>query len=475
MSDCLRHFSTADLNAVHSASMELLECHGVVIKSEAVADFFQSRGFSVDGYKIKITEHQVRHALETSPKRFSLRARNPKNDLDVGGSDPVLSGTGGPPLIIEANGLGREARLEDYRKFCKLIHTSRLPQAVPHEMIHPMDLPANTAHLDMLFLDTIMCDRVLTGDTQDLVTTRDTIKVLGLIFGGLESLESSAPVSINIINPLSPLGFAPDQAEALMLLADHNQAVAITNMILLGSTAPVDLASALALGNAELLAGVVLSQLARPGAPVIYGSTSCQMEMRSGLTCLGRPETLFFIMATTALARFYQLPSRAGGALTDAHMVDAQAGFESALMLNAAIEYGVDYILHAFGMMASYMGASLEKWVIDEEVASMLLAARQGERFKPEEIDVDYMAKIGAGGNYLSSPRTFKSFRSLYQGGFLSVQSKAAWKAAGSMSAAEKAAKEVERRIGSYQAPAIDLGLRQELETWIAARKRELA
>lgn len=473
MSDRIRPFSTADLQAIHDASMALLARHGIAIKDEALTGFFRKRGFSVDGHRIKITEAQVRTALETAPARFAIRARNPEHDCEVGGADPILSGTGGPTLILDPDGTVRDATLADYRKFCKLIQTSKVPQILPHEMIHPMDVPAKTGHLDMFYEDVTLCDRPLTGDTLDTTCTRDTLDFLALIFVGLEKIRE-ATVSINIINPLSPLAFAPDQAEALKMLAEHNQAVAITNMILLGSTAPVDLASALALGNAEILAGVVLSQLARPGAPVVYGSTSCPLEMKSGVAALGKPETLLYAQATAALARFYKIPSRLGGALTDAHLVDAQAGFESALMLKNALDSGVDYVLHAFGMMSSYLAASLEKWVVDEEIARLLLAARKETLFDVRTIDVDYLVEMGAGGNYLGSPRTFKSFRNLYRNGFLGAQPPNAWRDKGSKTAAEAAQAEVEARLNAYTPPPLDQGLREDLNAWIARRKKEL-
>ena len=477
MSNGAKHFTTEELNSIHQASMAILEGHGIEIKDDNVLKFFKDNGFAVSGQQIKFTEKQVLSALSTVPQSFTIRARNSGHNIEVGGEAPALSGTGGPTLLVEPNGSCRDATLDDYRKFCMLIQTSKVPQIVPHEMIHPMDIPAPTSHLDMLYLDMTMCDRALTGNTLDTTTTKDTLSMLALAFGGVEELKKS-PASINIISPLSPLRFAPDQAESLMSLAEHNQAVAITNMILLGSTAPINIASALAVGNAEILAGIVLNQLVRPGAPVVYGSTSCPMDMRAGLASLGKPETLIYIQATTALARFYKVPSRAGGSLTDAHIVDSQSALESALLLKTAIDNGVDYMLHSFGMMSSYMAASLEKWVIDEEVARLILSTcptKQQQHFDPNSIDVDYVIKMGAGGNYLGSPETFKKFRTLYQGGFLNVQAHTAWKTTGSHTAVEKATLEVEARLQAYQAPPMATGLDEELKSWVSRRKQELS
>jgi trimethylamine--corrinoid protein Co-methyltransferase len=258
-----------------------------------------------------------------------------------------------------------------------------------------------------------------------------------------------------------------------MMLAQQNQAVAITNMLLFGSTAPVDLTSALALGNAEILGGIVLSQLVRPGAPVIYGSTSCPMDMKTGVAAISKPETLIYCQAVTELARYYGLPSRTGGCLTDSHIVDAQAGYESALIMKTAMDCGVDYFLHAFGMMNCYMAASLEKWVLDEELVRQILKTREIVSLN-ETPDSDYVERIGSGGNYLVDPQTFKQFRKLYPHGFIGASSFNQWSQAGAKSALEMASLEVEARLKSFQPPEIDQGLAFELDNWISVRRKEL-
>ena len=363
--------------------------------------------------------------------------------------------------------------MADYVKIAKLVQTSPLNQMTAHESVHPHDVDAATSHLDMLWQDLTLCDVAATVSTQSVATVTDSLALLSLVFGGREKL-CEKPSTVGIISPLSPLQYAPDQAEALVVLAEHRQPAAITNMLLLGSSAPVFIPAALALGNAELLAGLMLSQLVSPGTPVIYGSTSCPLYMKNGASCLGAPETLILSKGLVQLARFYGLPSRTGGALSDAHLPDGQAMAESALCLSNAIDSGADYILHAFGMLGSYLATSLEKWVMDEEVCRFILTSRQKVTVNPETLGVDTLLSMGAKGEYLTHPSTFENFRNLYQGGLGSHDAHEVWMTKGGKDAMEQAGDLLEKRLAAYQKPPMDSGLEQELKTWIQRRKQQM-
>ena len=158
-------------------------------------------------------------------------------------------------------------------------------------------------------------------------------------------------VTVSLVNSLSPLGYANDMLDVLLVYAKARQPVIIAALAMGGTTAPVSLAGMLAMQTAELLAGLVLTQLVSPGMPVLFGSTSSNVDMRLGSLSIGSPETSMVISAHAQLARFYGIPSRAGGSLTDANYPDAQAGFESMLGLMTTVDSGVDFILHSAGIL----------------------------------------------------------------------------------------------------------------------------
>lgn len=466
-------FTKPDLDSIHDASMQILAHQGVIIDSEPVISLFKQEGFRIDGSKVFITEKQVLSAVETAPERFEIRARNPVNNLELGSGTPVLCGTGGEIFIAEKDKTQRPGTMEDYEKIAKLVQSSPLNQMTAHESVHPHELIAQTSHLDMMYKDLTLCDLAATANTQDVTCLKDSLAMLSIVFGGREELIKK-PSTLGIISPLSPLQYAPDQAEALMILAEHGQPAAITNMLLLGSSAPVSIPAALALGNAELLAGVVLSQMVNPGTPVIYGSTSCPLYMKNGASCLGAPETLILSRGVAQLAKYYKLPCRTGGSLSDANVFDGQAMAESSLILNNAIESGADYILHSFGMLSSYLATSLEKWVMDEEICRFILAAKQKIQVTPETLELDTILSMGAKGEYLTHPTTFKNFRSLFQQNLGNRDSHVSWMKKGGRDMVEQAGDLVEKRIDAYQKPAMDTGLEQELTKWLARRRQEI-
>ncbi len=466
-------FTTSDLELIHGTSIKIIEQHGIVIGSESVLRVFKQHGFKIDGSTVFFNERQILSATESAPAAFQIRARNPEKNLELGNGFPVFCGTSGEVYIAEKDKSQRLGTMADYKKIAKLVQSSSLNQMTAHESVHPHELVSETSHLDMLWFDLTMCDVAATANTQNVLCLKDSLEMIGIVFGGKEKLINN-PSTLGIINPLSPLQYASEQAEALVILAEYGQPAAITNMLLLGSSAPVTIPGALALGNAELLAGVVLSQIVNPGTPVIYGSTSCPLYMKNGTSCLGAPETLLLSKGITQLARYYRLPCRTGGALSDSHLLDGQAMAESALSLDTAIASGADYILHSFGMLSSYLATSLEKWVMDEEICRYILSSRQKIEVNSETLEFDTILSMGSKGNYLTHPSTFRNFRSLFQHELGNRDSHAVWTKKGGRDIVEQASELLEKRLGQYQEPAMDQGILQELSEWMVHRRQEI-
>ena len=209
------------------------------------------------------------------------------------------------------------------------------------------------------------------------------------------------PVTLGLVNSLSPLGYGSEMLEALLVYARHRQPLVFAALSMAGSTGPITLAGVLVHQTAELLAGIVLAQLISPGTPVILGSTSTNLDMKTGGLAIGGPELSMMIEAHADLCRFYALPSRSGGALTDAHSPDAQAGYESMMSLLTTVNSGIDFVLHAGGILSSYLAFSPEKLVLDDEMCGMVRRFKQGIAVTPETLAYDVIAKVGSGGNYL--------------------------------------------------------------------------
>ena len=195
---------------------------------------------------------------------------------------------------------------------------ARLADALPnqnlsgHLIVEPGDLPAGSAHLHMLHASMIHSDKPFMSSTEGAAGARHTLEMAEILFGR----KPEQPVTIGLINSRSPLAFAEEMLHALLVYAAARQPVIIAALAMGGSTGPITLAGILAMQNAEILAGITLAQLVSPGTPVVYGSTSTNLDMKTGGLCIGSPELSLVVTGTAQMARHYNLPCRSGGALT---------------------------------------------------------------------------------------------------------------------------------------------------------------
>jgi trimethylamine--corrinoid protein Co-methyltransferase len=242
---------------------------------------------------------------------------------------------------------------------------------------------------------------------------------------------------------------------------------------LAGSTAPITLAGMLALHNAELLAGLTLAQLVSPGTPVIYGSTSTSLYMKTGSPSIGSPELSLVVTATAQLARHYGLPSRGGGSLTDASSPDAQAGFESMMSLLTTVNSGMDFVLHAGGIVSSYLAFSYEKFVLDDEMCGMMRRYRRGIAVTPETLAYDLVAKVGPGGNFMVEMETVKRCRTEFWQPSVSARlDLQAWQTSGRPDALGLARQRWQQLLAEHQDPPLDEATDRQLRSFVEEHAR---
>lgn len=473
MVDRMQTFTTDQMTRIHDASIDLLGSVGVAFNEPEALEIFAANGFKVDGKTVFMNEAQVRKALDTAPSRFTVTARNPDKSVAIGEDDFVFVPGYGAPFISLPDGGQREATMADYDNFCKLVQTSKTIDMNGFMMVEPNDVAPDTAHLDMMFSSIVLCDKPFMGSPVSKQGARDCVEMAAILWGGKDRLADVGPVSVSLINSLSPLQFSDEMTGSLIELARTNQACVIASLIMAGSSGPVTLSGVLTVQNAEILAGITLAQLVNPGTPVIYGSTSSAMDMRSGGLSIGCPELSMVVSATAQMARFYNLPSRSGGGLTDAHFPDAQAAGESLLALSTAARNGINFVLHATGILGSYISMSFEKFLIDEEYCGVVRHLLKPIDFSKEAIDLEMIKTVGIGGQYLTQPKTFKLCRTeFYMTDFFNRQNYAGWKAAGAKRIDQAATARLSQRLAAYKKPAIDPDVEAALSAYIAERKK---
>ncbi len=471
MYDRMQELTKQDMEKIHDAAMQLLKKTGVAFNEEEALAIFKSNGHRVEGNTVFFEESDITKALETAPARFTVHARNPEKNVEIGEDDFVFLPGYGAPFIMEANGNQRHATMEDYDNFCKLIQTSAHIDMNGWMMVEPSDMPSSTVHLDMNLSNMLLCDKPFMGSPASRKGAIDGIEMAGILWGGKENIMDKT-ISVSLINSLSPLQFSDEMAGALIELARHNQACVVASLIMAGGSGPVTLDGVLALQNAEILAGITLAQLVNPGTPVVYGSTSSAMDMKTGALSIGAPELSKNIHMTAQMARFYNLPSRSGGGLTDALAPDAQAGLESALALSTAVRSGINFILHSAGILGSYIAMSFEKFLIDEETCGMLRSMIKPLALTDESIDLEMIEQVGIGGQYLTHPKTFQLCRTqFFMPSLMSRQNPDAWAKAGKKHIHETAEDKVAQRLANYEKPEIDPEIEKLLTQYVEKRK----
>jgi trimethylamine--corrinoid protein Co-methyltransferase len=250
-----------------------------------------------------------------------------------------------------------------------------------------------------------MSDKPLVGLSQDARIAADSIEMARWAAG-----DDNPHFVIGVVDALSPMAWDEKMLSALMVYAQKAQPCIVTACSMAGMSSHIRLAETLVQNHAEILAGIVLAQLLHPGTPVVYGNTSVIADMRTMIPAPGSPEFALMTVAAVQLARLLGLPCRAGGGLTDAKEVDAQAGIEAAVNLMVTEMIRPDLLLQGVGLLESFATISYDKWIMDEEIIDRICRITRGIG-APGGDAVDAIGQTGPGGNYLMHPSTLTGFR----------------------------------------------------------------
>lgn len=454
--------------------MTILEEVGCVFEYEPALKVFRDAGFKVEGDKVFFKREDVKALIAKCPSEFKLNARNPEKTVNCNHTDLILTPAYGAPFIYGLNGDVRNSTMEDYDNIVKLTHMSKNINHTGGNVCEPNDVPAELRPMKQLYSHIKYSDKAFNGSAYGVVGATDSVEMAAMIHGGKENLKKN-PALITLINSITPLKFDERMLGALMVYAETGQVNLISSLVMSGSTGPVAMSATIALQMAEIIAGTCLAQLINPGTPVVMGSTSGACDMRAMSLSIGCAETALYTAATAQMGRFYGVPTRGGGGLCDSKVVDAQAGYESMLTLMAAATSGINYVLHAAGIMQYYTSFSYEKFIIDDEIAGLVNKFLAGFDMSDEKFLMDDIKQVGPGGHFLYQPSTFSMCREELRDVYVSDRGNwADWDAKGRKTVAEVANEKWQALLASYEAPAMDEALDKELCAYIDKRSAEL-
>jgi trimethylamine--corrinoid protein Co-methyltransferase len=303
--------SADSIERLHQSSMRILSEFGIAFYDDEARSILKAHGARVDGDMVYFDPEMIREYVAKAPSEFIQLARNPENNLTVGGNAVNFAPVYGPPYVLDAERGRREARLEDFINFVKLAYLSPYIHHSGGTIVEPTDEPIETRHLDMVYSHIKYSDKAFMGSVTSAENAGDTVRMAEILFSA-EALREN-PAVISLINVSSPRRFDDRMLGAMKVYARARQAMIITPFILAGAMAPTSIAGTVAQQNAEALAGIAFTEMVEPGTPVVYGSFLTNIDLQSGSPVFGSPESQLGLYASAQLARFYKLPFRGGG------------------------------------------------------------------------------------------------------------------------------------------------------------------
>jgi trimethylamine--corrinoid protein Co-methyltransferase len=436
-------------------------------------DLWREAGADVDGDLVRFPRGLCRTIVQDhAPATFVQHARNPARSVRIGDNTTVFAPNYGSPFVFDLDAGRRYATLADFE------NAVRLTYMLPHlhhsggTVCEPTDVPVNKRHLDMVYSHIKFSDKPYMGSVTAAERATDSIELSRIAFGG--DLEDRT-VMTSLINASSPLRWDATMLGAATEYARANQASIISPFILAGAMSPVTVAGLAAQALAEALSGMAYYQLVRPGAPVIFGTFASSMSMATGAPTFGTPEAGQAINVMASLARRLGVPFRSGGQFTASKYPDAQAAYESASTLLPTLSAGVNFVLHAAGWQEGGLTLGLEKLIMDADQLGMMAVYARGIDVSENGQAMDAFRTNPHGEHFLGNAHTLANFETaFYRSTIADNNSFEQWQADGSLTAAQRANARWKEMLASYEAPALDEAIDEELLAFIAARKASM-
>jgi trimethylamine--corrinoid protein Co-methyltransferase len=467
--------SPTGIEQIHETSMRILEEVGLDFLDDETLELWKKAGAEVDHAKrhVHLDRMLVMDLVGKAPACFTWHARNPAHTVTVGANRLLFAPNGGTVFASDLDSGRRPGTLVDYHNMQRLVQMAGVLHFAGEQLVVPHDVPVAHRHLERLLSGFTLTDKCMMEAAHGRIIPADALAAAEIIFGS--PLPEDGPVLGGIINVNSPLRYDDRMLGGLITLAGAGQATIITPFILAGVMSPVTMAAAIAQQNAEALAGIALTQLVRPGAPVIYGGFTTNVDLKSGAPAFGTPEGAWALLLGAQMARRYNLPYRGSGTLTSAKIPDAEAATQTQWSIWPCVLAHTNFVMHAVGWLESGLTASYEKIILDIEHLAMFQHFLKGPQIDEETLALDAIRTVGSSGHHLGTAHTQARYLHAFYQPFLADRLPyETWDEAGRFDAAMRANLLWKQLLGEYQPPTLEQAKQEALEDFVARRKREL-
>ncbi len=466
--------SDANLQTIEDQADRLLDEIGMDFRDDAeVLDIWRQAGAGVDGERVRFEPGMLRSIIQASaPREFTQLARNADRSVVMGGKNAIFAPAYGPPFIRSLDFERRYATIDDFQNLVKLAYMSDSIHHSGGVVCEPVDVPAGHRHLDMNYSHIKFSDKAFMGAVTSAERAQDSVDMARILFGS-EVLDNNACLT-SLINVNSPLVLDGTMSGALKVYARAGQGVVVSPFLIAGAMGPVSIASNLAQTLAESMAGIALAQLINPGTPVVLALLSTAINMRTGAPARG-PEPTLTLLGFGQLARRLGVPWRGGGSHSTSKILDAQCMQEAASFMMATALAGTNFVIHSAGSLEGGLSMSYEKFVTDADHLANIQRLLAGIDLSDPEFGLDAYHEVGPGNHFLGCAHTLARYKdAFFESALNDSNSFEQWTDEGSTDLTQRANRRWKKMLADYQPPPLDAAVDEELQSFIARRKREL-
>ena len=469
--------SADEIEHIHEQSLRILAEIGIRVDSQKARNLLKKVGAEINKNTniVKFERTLIEEILIGIPSEFIIHARDPKKTLNIGNNSLLFATVCGPSFVSDIDKGRRAGTLRDMQNFIKLTQSLNIFHHEGGSGCEPLDLPAETRHLDMMLAQLTLSDKGWQPCWMNSAErAKDCIEMAKISLQLNDDELYKNPGVLGGVNTNSPLLFDEGQADAVIEFARAGQPVHITPFTLAGAMSPATIGGSLVQQNAEVLAGITLGQAAKRHSPVFYGHFTSNVDMKSGAPAFGTPEYAKSVLVSSQLARRYNLPIRSSNT-TAANSVDAQASYESFMSINACIQGHINVMMHAGGWLEGGLTCSFEKLIVDAEILQMQASFLQPIDLSDSEIGIETIKEVGSGGHFFGTKHTLDRYQDAFYQPILSDwRNFETWSEDGAKSATQRANMVWKQLLNDYEKPPIDQSIEEELEAYVVKRKEQI-
>ncbi len=468
----LRLLSDDHVEHLHTSAIRYLADEGIRVLFDEAREIFAEAGCTVDGDMVRFDPDVIAEAIASAPSEFTLLGRNPAYDVHLGLGHVNLVPVGGPPFVSDLDRGRRDGTLADQENFLRMTeHFDVMSVAAP--CVEPNDIPINIRHLHSIRSSMTLTHKPTFLFARGRDRVADNFEIIRLAYDITPEAFVEAPRCWTNVNVNSPRQLDIPMSMGIIDFARAGQVCILTPFTLAGAMAPVTMAGALVLQHMEVLAALTLSQLVRPGGPVVYGAFTSNVDMKSGSPAFGTPEAFKGALGSGQLARHVGLPWRSSGSSASTS-VDAQGAYETMLNTWAAVLAGANWIMHAAGWQEGGLVASYEKFVADIDMCQIIAESLQPIGMTDADLALDAITDVGPGGHFFGVDHTLERYSTAFYDPLLfSRATYEQWDEEGRLTTEQRANAMWKQVLADYEQPPMDGAVAAQIDDFVERRIAE--